>query len=690
MNLSWIDYLVIGVPIVLVFAVSLYLQRYMRSVADFLAANRSAGRYLICTSMDAGGSNVMALLIAMEIFSHSGFSVSFWKSLGDIFFFVLGILGLVSYRFRETRSLTFHQFFEVRYSKGIRIFASFLNVFSGAFNFGITPAIVARFFVYYCGMPVTLHLGNVAMPTFIVVMLVLMAASVWFAMTGGQISVMVTDCLEGLISAVFYLVVGIFIVCVLSTGQMKTALLSGPPGASYVDPFDIGARSDFGVGYLALSFFLTLYYFRGNSWASGFAAAARSAHELRMAQILSSWRSLSYGAMGVLVSVAAFTVLHCPDFAPQQHLVAEGVAGIDGAKLQNQMSLPLALGLLLAPGVKGAFFAILLMGVLASQGQTVHIYGSALLQDVVLPLRKEPFTPRAHIFWLRAAILGISVFACVFSSFFKPADYLTMIVQLIGAIYLGGIGLVVWGGLYWKKGTTAGAYTAMALAAILGIAFNLEQQLWVPLDHLMTAWFGTTGAIGRFFAAHPDESPVNDLQLAVFISAIAGVAYVTVSLLTCREDFNLDAMLHRGKYRIAAEDPRPGAGEKRSLLSRLLDMDEHFTTGDKALTVTTVAWTFFWKAVAVAAVLWTLFVARLSPDWWFGYSMLTSIWLTLILGCVVTVWFLFGVTRDLGALVQSLRQSRRNDADDGTVKAHHNLGEPELKEKPRLYGASRN
>ncbi len=681
MSLTWIDYIVIALPLVLVFAVSQYLQRYMRSVADFLAANRSAGRFLICTSMDAGGSNVMALLIAMEIFSHSGFSVAFWKTLTDVFFFVLGVLGLVSYRFRETRSLTFHQFFEVRYSKGIRIFASFLNVFSGAFNFGITPAIVARFFVYYCGMPVTLRLGGMEVPTFVIVMLVLMVASVYFALSGGQISVMVTDCLEGVISAVFYLVVGIFIVCTLSMGQMKTALLSGPPGASYVDPFDIGDRTDFGIGYIFLIFFLSLYYFRGNSWASGFAAAARSAHELRMAQILGTWRVLTYGAMGVLVSVAAFTVMHCPDFAQQQQLVARGVVGIDGAKLQGQMSLPLALGLLLAPGVKGAFFAILLMGVLASQGQLVHIYGSALLQDVVLPLRQKPFTARAHIFWLRTAILGIAVFACVFSMLFKPADYLTMIVQLIGAIYLGGIGLVVWGGLYWKKGTTAGAYAAMGLAAFLGTAFNIEQQLWVPLDHLMTGWFGSNSVIGGFFAAHPGQSPVNDLQLAAFTAAVAGVAYVVVSLLTSREDFNLDAMLHRGKYRLAAEDPLPGSGTKRSLLSRLLDMDEHFTTGDKVVTVGTVAWTFLWKAVAVGAVLWTLFIGRLSPDWWFGYSMLTGVWLTLILGCAVTVWFLFGVTRDLRALVQSLRQAKPNDADDGTVKAHHNLGEPELRQK---------
>jgi SSS family solute:Na+ symporter len=678
MNLSILDYIVVAVPLVVILFVSIYLQRYMRSVADFLAANRSAGRFLICTSMDAGGSNVMSLLVAMEVFSHVGFSLTFWAKLTEVFFFFLGILGLVSYRFRETRVLTFHQFFEVRYSKGLRVFASFLNVFSGVFNFGIQPAIVARFFVYFCGMPEVCHWGGIGIPTFLVVMLILMGASLFFALTGGQISVMVTDCLEGVISSVFYLIVGIFIVCTLTTAQMRGALLSGAPGASYVDPFDIGARPDFNGWYVFFVFFLSLYYFRGNAWSGGFAAAAKSAHELRMAQILGNWRALSYGQMGVLVSIAAFTVLHHPDFARQREIVAQGVQGISHPTLQNQMSLPMALGLLLAPGIKGAFCAILLFGVLASQGALLHGYGTTFLQDVVLPLRKEPFEAKSHIRWLRITIFGIALFACAFSYFFKPVEYLTMIVALIGAIYLGGIGLVVWGGLYWKKGTTTAAWTAMSIGGILGVAFNLVQELWAPLNHLLTAWFGSASSVGRFLTANPDHSPFNGQQLTAITAATAGMAYIVVSLATCREDFNMDAMLHRGKYRIPSEDILVESSGKKSWYARLLDIDEHFTPGDKALTVVTVVWTLFWKVVAVGIVVWTLVLGRLSARWWFNYSMITGVWLTLAIGCITTVWFLHGVTRDLMALVVALQKAKRNDADDGTVRGHHNTGENKL------------
>ena len=675
MNLTLLDYLVMGVPLAVVLGVSVYLQRFMRSVADFLAANRSAGRFLICTSMDAGGSNVMTLLVAMEVFSHVGFSLTFWAKLTEVVFFFLGILGLVSYRFRETRVLTFHQFFEVRYSKGIRVFASFLNVFSGIFNFGIQPAIVARFFVYFCGMPETCHLGSLNVPTFLVVMLILMGCSLFFAMTGGQISVMVTDCLEGVISAIFYLIVGIFIVCVLTTAQMRGALLSGPPGASFVDPFDISSRPDFNAAYVFFGFFLSLYYFRGNAWSGGFAAAAKSAHELRMAQILGNWRSLSYGQMGVLVSIAAFTVLHHPDFLPQQAAVSSGVGNIAHSTLQSQMSLPMALGLLLAPGFKGAFCAILLFGVLASQGGQLHGYGSTLLQDVILPLRKKPLEAKSHILALRLTILGIAIFVCIFSYFFKPVEYLVMIVALIGAIYLGGIGLVVWGGLYWKKGTTAGAWAAMGLGAGLGVTLNLLQEFWMPLNAFLTPLFSSASAMGGFLQAYPERSPFNGQQLTAMIAALSGIAYIVVSRMTCREDFNMDAMLHRGKYRLPDDESAVKTFAKKSWYGRLLDLDENFTPGDKALTIFTVGWTLLWKAVAIGIVLWTLVIGRLSSAWWFDYSMITGVWLTLAIGCVTTVWFAIGVTRDLRVLIGILRKARRNDADDGTVRNHHNAWE---------------
>jgi len=684
LRLTPLDLLAMGIPLGIVLVATIVMRRYMRSVADFLAANRCAGRYVICTSLGAAGSSVLGLCMALEVFSKTGFSMNFWTAFTGVLFFFFGILGLVSYRFRETRALTFHQFFEVRYTKGVRVFAGFLNVFSGIFNFGLEPAVGARFFVYFCGLPprlplgAWLHMGAWQIPTFVPLMIALMAASLCFALTGGQISVMVTDCLEGMVSSIFYLIIAACVICTVSVAQMRGALLSGSPGASYIDPFDIGSRSDFNGWYVLAYLMLSLIYYRGNSWAGAFSAAAKNAHEGRMAGILGTWRTQNYLAMAVLVSIAAFTVLHSPDFAPQAAQVTHSLTAVE-PQLQTQMRMPTALGLLLVPGVRGCFLGVLLFGLLGSQGLQMHSFGSTFLQDVILPLRKKPLSPKMHIFCLRLSLFFVGAFAVTFSIIFKPVEYLQFITQLIGAIYLGGIGMVVWGGLYWKKGTSAGAWTSLILGGSLGVGGNLVHQFWTSLAPAVAHLFGHS-ALSRYLLAHGSECPLNGLQISAIIAVICAISYIVVSLATCRMPFNMDALLHRGAYRVAGDGQLASAGttlppRRRSLIDRIFDIDEHSTRGDKVLTFGTFGYTMCLQLLAVGILIWTLAVGRLSPNWWFNYYMVTAVWLTLAVATGVAIWFSIGVTRDLRDLFRTLKTAQRNAADDGTVRAHHNLGD---------------
>ena len=47
MNLCGIDWLIVGVVMTALLAIAVHVRRYMRSVSDFLAANRMAGRYIV-------------------------------------------------------------------------------------------------------------------------------------------------------------------------------------------------------------------------------------------------------------------------------------------------------------------------------------------------------------------------------------------------------------------------------------------------------------------------------------------------------------------------------------------------------------------------------------------------------------------------------------------------------------------
>lgn len=659
MNLTSLDLAVILIPLGAVFVVALLMARQMKGVAGFLAADRCAGRYLISTASSEAGASVIVLLSVLEVFSRAGLSLRFWFSITETALFLLGLLGVVVYRFRQTRSLTFHQFFERRYSKGIRVFSSLLSVLSGILAFGLAPAVGARFFVYFCGMPPYLNVGGLEVQTFAMVMVVLMGISLFFALTGGQISIMVTDCLEGVISTFFYIVIGVFVITTISVSQMRDVLTSGPPGASYVDPFDIAGRGDFNGWYVVFGLILWLYQFRGTAWTQGFAAAARSAHESRMASILSSWRSYCTVAMTLLVGIAAFTVLNHPDYAAKQQAVQSSLANIGSDQLRTQMRMPTALGELFVPGIKGALCAVLLFGLIASQGSALHGHGSTILQDIVLPLRRKPMTPDGHVLALRLTIGAVALFVCVFSYFFEPVDYLVMLGLLIGAIYIGGIGAVVWGGLYWRRGTTAGAWSAMIAGAGLGIGFNLLTQTWSHLAPALSRLAGP-GPITDYLVTHAEKFPLNGQILSLITVTVAAGLYVIVSLLSRKPLFDLKAMLHNDEAQAVS------AFEGRSWLDRMLNINADFTPGDRRLTKFTFCWTIGLKLFAVGVLFWVLLIARPSETFWFNYTMVMGVWLSVAVGLVVTVWFTFGVTKDLYALFKLLRQTTSDASDDGT------------------------
>ena len=91
------------------------------------------------------------------------------------------------------------------------------------------------------------------------------------------------------------------------------------------------------------------------------------------------------------------------------------------------------------------------------------------------------------------------------------------------AIYVGGAGAVIIGGLYWKKGTTEGAWSALITGSGLAVGGILARLIW-------------------------PEFPLNGMQVSFTACLSAVVVYVVVSLLTCKEDFNMDRLLHRGQY----------------------------------------------------------------------------------------------------------------------------------------------
>jgi SSS family solute:Na+ symporter len=392
-----IDWLLICLPLVGLLFVAIHTKRYMRGVADFLSGGRLAGRYLLAVAKGEQGVGAVVFVALFEMISKSGFILSWWGWLSIPVGLVVGISGWVIYRFRETRALTLAQFFEIRYSKSFRVFTGFLGFAAGMANFGIIPVVGARFMTYFLGLPQTLPIFGWAIPTHILLMALLLGITLSLTLSGGLITLMITNCLEGMTSMVLFLVIIASLLMMFSWGEISQVLTARPPGESLLNPFDSMGLKDFNIWFVLMGIWGGIY--RTMAWQNqgAYTTAAITAHESRMGGIMASWKGLGNGAVITLLAVCAMTYLAHPDFAVGAATVKTEVAQIADAQLQTQMVMPITVVHMLPTGIKGLLCIILLMGVFGGDGTHILSWGSLFIQDVVVPLRKKPFTPKEHI-----------------------------------------------------------------------------------------------------------------------------------------------------------------------------------------------------------------------------------------------------------------------------------------------------
>lgn len=645
-----IDWLLVSLPLILLFFVAIYTKRYMKGVADFLSGGRLAGRYLLAVAKGEQGVGAVVFVALFEVIAKSGFVLTWWGWLSIPITLIVSISGWVIYRFRETRALTLAQFFEIRYSKNFRLFTGFLGFGAGIVNFGVIPVVGARFLTYFLSLPKELTFGGFTVETYIIVMGVLLSISLALTISGGLITLMITNCIEGMLSQVFFIIIIVALLLMFSWSEITTVLENQAAGKSLLNPFDSMGLEDFNIWYVLMGLWGGIY--RTMAWQnqSAYSAAAVTAHESRMGGIMANWKGMGNTAVVTLLAVCAMTYLSHPDFAARAAGAHQEIAGIAQDQIREQMTIPVAIEHMLPIGIKGILCIVLLMGVFGGDGTHLHSWGSLFIQDVVIPLRKKPFTPGQHILLLRLSMAAVALFAFLFGCFFRQTEYVMMWWAVTEALYVGGAGVAIIGGLYWKKGTTAGAWTGLLTGSGLVTGGIIARQIW------------------------GDAFPLNGAQISFFGSLAACAAYAVVSLLTCKEDFNMDRMLHRGAYAIESEKKFETHSKKRVVWGRLIGLDEHFTRGDKFLAVGLLGWSSFWFIVFLGGTAWN-FIAPWPISVWSQFWYVVGIGIPIAFAFITAIWFSWGGLRDMVVFFRRLKEERVDDRDNGMVVNHHNLSD---------------
>lgn len=541
-----VDWMIFIVPLLLVIYMAYYSRRYVKGVADFLAAGRVCGRYVICVSDVAGALAVVTLISQAEANYQTGFALSFWNGLLTPLGVIMALTGYCTFRYRETRAMSLGQFLEMRYSRNFRIFASVLRTFSETVCNMIVPAVSARFFICLLGLPYTIDFFGLKISTFAVIVIIVLALALFIIWCGGTVALIITDAMQMIMSYPIFAILCIFILSNLSWfDEMVPVMADRVAGESFLNPYDIQSLRDFNLFALVVTLMSNLL--NRASWiGAGSTAAGRTPHEQKMAGVLGAWRNgfsiIFYFLMGALV----VTVLTHTDFSdkakeirtalssrvaeevitdasikvkylaaskalpPSEHQINRDIPysqvntpdtpylntalsvlqeGENGnAKFQEfrtlyfQQMLPVTLRHFLPAGLIGLFALLMIMLMLSTDDSRIFSGALTLVQDIILPIYGKPLSPKTHLLILRLASLGICVIFFVGSFYMSQLDYINLFCIITTSIWLGGAGPVMIGGLYSRFGNTAGAYASLIIGTVVSGGGVLMQRNWP--DHI--------------------------------------------------------------------------------------------------------------------------------------------------------------------------------------------------------------
>ena len=689
MNLSIIDWAIVIIVLAgMIYSVS-FTKGLMRSVTDFLSAGRTAGRYLISVSQGAAGLGAISIVSFLEVGYITGFSFQWWGLSQGIILLAITTSGWVIYRFRQTRSLTLAQFFEKRYSRNFRIFAGIVAFVCGIINFGIFPAVGAQFFISYCGFPDSI----LGIPTFPLMMILLISVALYFVYTGGQIAVIIADFFQGVFLIVVLFIITIFLYNKVEWDQVSDSLTNTPiklaaeevdklnnedsfkildneekeekikeikdkyENSSLINPFKTSRVEDFNLTYFLIG--LIGMFYGTLSWQGhqAYNSSAKSAHEAKMAAVLGDIRWKPQGLFIFLVPVLTYVFMNHSDFALVAESVNSSLDSLNSETLKSQMRAPIVLSEVLPVGLLGAFAALMLAAFISTHDTYLHSWASIFVQDVILPFRKKPFEKDDHIKALRYSIFGVAIFIFIFSLVFDQNQEIALYFAVTFAIFAGGVGAVIIGGLYWDRGTTEGAWAAMIVGATVAVTGTIVPQIsdsWLSQENNLI-WL--KNLIFKL-------KEINGIKFYALSMGFSSFSYILVSLFTFRERVNMDKLLNRGKYSIKKETKI--IDEKVKPILKIFGIGKEFTIEDKIIYLVSFVWNIFFTLVFVFGTIYNLYNDVSDKSWMLYWKY--QIYINIVFSFIIIIWFTIGGFIDIKKMFISLDSDKRDHGDSGWVE----------------------
>src|SRR6202163_5169662 len=121
MNFTILDWVIVSGYLVVSLAVGLLGKKYIGNVAHYLVAGRELGTYIGIATLAATEIGTITFMYNAELGYKYGFSAFAAALISGFVMIIIGRTGFVISRLRELKLMTVPEFFEVKYSRGLRL-----------------------------------------------------------------------------------------------------------------------------------------------------------------------------------------------------------------------------------------------------------------------------------------------------------------------------------------------------------------------------------------------------------------------------------------------------------------------------------------------------------------------------------------------------------------------------------------
>jgi SSS family solute:Na+ symporter len=441
-HFSTLDWIIVVTYLGATFATGLYGRKFVGGIADFLVAGRELGTFLAVATLAATEIGTITFMYYAELGYKTGYASFVNGLIAGLVMIFLGRTGFIVKRLRAMRLMTVPEFFEVKFSRNLRVFTGILVATGGILNMGVFLKVEGTFLAIISG--ISLHHIKAVMTGILLLELI-------YTVLGGMVSIVITDFIQFAALGVGTILVTIWAMHAAGVSRMYDTVRQ-TIGDGGFNPF---TNPNYGWAYIA---FQVLIWLAVHTCWQTTAMRTFSTRSPEVTKRVFSWAGfifLGRGMMPMMWGIAALAIL--------------------GPAQNSLEAMPKMLATILPSGVLGLVVAGMLAATMSVNSSYLLGWSAIIAQDIILPLRRRPLSSLQQVMLNRGANLFVSLFVMVYGLWYTLPGPTYFYLNITATIYLSGTLVAVVAGLFWNRASVLGGYLAMAGGAVATIGFFFFQ-----------------------------------------------------------------------------------------------------------------------------------------------------------------------------------------------------------------------